>query len=231
MKFPHVATLIASSVWLMSCGNEAASNDSTSQSPDVVHSITLSNGKDFNGWSHVCVENKPIEEVWSLIDGVIRCQGEPLGYLQTNESYQDFTLTFEWRWPAEPGNSGVLLRIASEPETFMPKCVEAQLKHQSAGDIWSFFGASLDTSGQRTRSIQGHESLGDFDGISHLKDNENPAGEWNQYEITLVGDTLIISINGETVNEATGLDVVSGPIGFQSEGAEIHFRNIQIIPL
>lgn len=58
-------------------------------------------------------------------------------------------LSFEWRWApgSEPGNSGVLLRIAGEPETFMPKCVEAQLKHGSAGDIWAFYGAGLDAGG------------------------------------------------------------------------------------
>jgi hypothetical protein len=35
-------------------------------------------------------------------------------------------------------------------------------------------------------------------------------------------------VNGELVNQASGLDVLKGPIGLQSEGAEIHFRNIEV---
>jgi PII-like signaling protein len=40
-----------------------------------------------------------------------------------------------------------------------------------------------------------------------------------------------VFINGVKVNEAQGAEVVRGPIGFQSEGGEIHFRTIRIIPL
>lgn len=203
--------------------------------PDVevaeyAESTTLFNGKNLEGWTHVLVEDLPMESVWSVVDGVIICKGEPLGYLQTKNSYQDFTLTFEWRWApgGKPGNSGVLLRIASEPETFMPKCVEAQLKHGSAGDIWAFIGAGLNAEGERAREVKDHPQLGDFNGISKIKDAEKPAGEWNQYEITLSGDAVTLKVNGQLVNEATGLDVVAGPIGFQSEGGEIHFRNFEL---
>ena len=37
--------------------------------------------------------------------------------------------------------------------------------------------------------------------------------------------------NGEKVNEATGLDVVAGTIGLQSEGGEIHFRTVELTRL
>lgn len=195
--------------------------------------IALFNGTNFDGWSHVLVEDMALEDVWSVEDSVIVCKGEPLGYLHTDTSYQDFVLTFEWRWApgGEPGNSGVLLRIAGEPETFMPKCVEAQLKHTSAGDIWAFYGANVEGDAERTRTVEDHDALGDFMGIEKIKDAEKPPGEWNQYEITLSGESMVLKVNGELVNEAHGLDVVSGPIGFQSEGGEIHFRNIELSPL
>jgi len=224
-KHPFAIAAIAAAL-LASCSSEI----------EVIEynpSIDLFNGENLDGWSHVCVENKPIEAVWSVVDGVIVCKGEPLGYLQTKESYQDYTLSFEWRWApgVEPDNSGVLVRIASEPETFMPKCVEAQLKHGSAGDIWAFYGASLNAEGERARVVEANPKLGDFKGIAKIKDAEKPAGEWNLYEITVSGDALTLKVNGELVNEATGLDVVSGPIGFQSEGTEIHFRNIELLSL
>lgn len=196
-------------------------------------SVALFNGENLEGWSHVLVEDVPVEEVWGVVDGVLVCQGSPLGYLHTEASYQDFVLSFEWRWApgSEPGNSGVLLRIAGEPETFMPKCVEAQLKHGAAGDIWAFYDAALDAEGERAREVTANPKLGDFKGIGKIVDAENLPGEWNRYEITASGDSLSLKVNGQLVNQATGLDLVAGPIGFQSEGGEIHFRNMELRPL
>ncbi len=228
MKNSIIPATIAAAM-LVSCSSEVEVHESE---PATANPVALFNGENLDGWSHVLVEDLPMEQVWSVADGMIICKGQPLGYLQTESSYQDYTLTFEWRWApgGEPGNSGVLLRIAGEPIGFMPKCVEAQLQHSSAGDIWAFFGANLNTSGnERAREVTGHEALGDFQGISKIKDAEKPPGEWNAYEITVSGDALTLKVNGELVNEATGLDIVSGPISFQSEGAEIHFRNLNIL--
>ncbi len=193
--------------------------------------VQLFNGTNLEGWSHVLVgEGIGKEEVWSVKDGTLVCKGEPLGYLFTNGSYQDFTLSFEWRWApgGKPGNSGVLLRIAGKPATFMPKCVEAQLQHESAGDVWAFFGAGITGPSERSQEVKDHETLGSFKGFKKIKAAEKPPGEWNQYEIKVSGGSLELKINGELVNQASGLDVLSGPIGLQSEGAEIHFRNIRI---
>lgn len=225
---PSLIICTLATAWLTSCSQEQQTAAPTAPTQEAT---SLFNGLNFEGWTHVLVEDVPMEQVWSVVDGTIVCRGQPLGYLQTQESYKNFTLTFDWRWAPgqEPGNSGVLLRIASEPNGFMPKCVEAQLKHESAGDIWAFFGSGLDVESERVREVKGHETLGDFSGIVKTQGAEKPAGEWNTYEITLSGDTLTLTVNGQLVNTATGLDVVAGPIGFQSEGAEIHFRNLNIL--
>jgi hypothetical protein len=53
-------------------------------------------------------------------------------------------------------------------------------------------------------------------------------GEWNTTEILCKADgTIVAKINGTEVSSGKG-DLTEGPIGFQSEGAEIHFRNIKI---
>ena len=83
----------------------------------------------------------------------------------------------------------------------------------------------------RTREIKGNKALGDFKGIGKIKMAEKPAGEWNKYEIVVKGETMRLKVNGKLVNKATGLEVVSGPIGLQSEGGEIHFRNIKLTKL
>ena len=155
-----------------------------------ISSVELLNGDNLDGWSHVLVgEGVKKEDVWSVKDGTLVCKGTPLGYLFTDKSYQDFTLRFEWRWApgAEPGNSGVLLRIAGKPATFMPKCVEAQLKHENAGDVWGFFGASIDGPAERIQEVKDHKSLGNFKGVKKIKAAEKPPGEWNKYEIKVSG--------------------------------------------
>ena len=73
--------------------------------------------------------------------------------------------------------------------------------------------------------------LGKLSGITKIKDNEDEPGDWNTYEIYLLKGTLTLYINGEKVNEAHGLKEVPGQIGLQSEGGEVHFRTIRILPL
>jgi hypothetical protein len=197
--------------------------------------IMLFDGKSLEGWDcHLVDPNVKMEDVWSVKDGVLVCKGEPLGYLHTTRDFKNFKLTLQWRWAPpgkKPGNSGVLLRATGEPVGFMPKCVEAQLMSGSAGDIWAFIGFRTTGPKDRYREIKGHAALGDFMGVAKMKDAEKKPGEWNTYEIVLNGDKLTLSINGELVNEATGCDVVAGKIALQSEGGEIHFRRVSLVPL
>jgi hypothetical protein len=73
--------------------------------------------------------------------------------------------------------------------------------------------------------------FGKLSGVKKIKGNENEPGQWNRYDITLRGGELTLLVNGEKVNEATGCDVLAGKIGLQSEGGEIHFRTVRLIPL
>jgi hypothetical protein len=194
----------------------------------------LFNGECLAGWQCFLVDDDvKTEDVWSVRDGLLVCKGEPLGYLYTKGEYQDFKLAIEWRWApgGEPGNSGVLLRIQDDAVSFLPKCVEAQLKSGSAGDVWAFYGAKVEGPPDRFKKIEGHDALGDFAGVGKIKAAEKEPGEWNLYEITFQGDKLTLKVNGEKVNEASGCDVVAGPIGLQSEGGEIHFRRIELSPV
>ncbi len=79
--------------------------------------------------------------------------------------------------------------------------------------------------------IKDHDPLGTFVGVGKIKANEKKPGEWNKYEITVDGGTITVVVNGEEVNRATDCDVVAGRIGLQSEGGEIHFRTVKLIPL
>jgi hypothetical protein len=192
--------------------------------------VVLFNGKDLTGWTHFLEKKGPnadgsmgMEDVWSVDAerGVLVCKGVPNGYIKTTDDYTSFVLTFEWRWPGEPSNSGVLLRQVG-PDEIWPRCIEAQLKNGQAGDFWAMGGAKLDVA--RPDPERPNHGL-------KARAAEKPAGEWNRYHITVDGDRVVLKVNGELVNEGTGAEVVPGRIGLQSEGTPIEFRNIRLIPI
>jgi hypothetical protein len=200
----------------------------------------LFNGKDLAGWGHFLVDPKvPASAVWSVQDGVMVCKGDPLGYIYTNAEYTSFKLIVEWRWA--PGaaaklgrnpNSGVLMRVNGEPKPKgVPRTYEAQLQSGSAGDVYGFWGMPLEGDAARRREAKGHELLGDMVGFRKIEAAEKPEGEWNTYEITFDGPSLVVFVNGKKVNEATGAAVIPGRIALQSEGGEIQFRRVEIWPI
>ncbi len=185
--------------------------------------IELFNGRDLSGWKAILPEGAKPEDTWSWQDGVLVCKGQPIGYIRTERDYTNYALQLEWRFSPvtrQPGNSGVLLRIVG-PDKVWPRCVEAQLQHENAGDFWNIDDFPMRTDPSRT---QGRNTK-----RTHF--NERPVGEWNRYDITVDGPRITLRVNGEVLNEAWDVREVPGKIGLQSEGAEIHFRNVRLRPL
>ena len=60
---------------------------------------------------------------------------------------------------------------------------------------------------------------------------EKPPGEWNRTEVICDGGRIVVLMNGVLVNEGTNATPAEGKIQFQSEGAEIFFRKIEVRPL
>lgn len=189
--------------------------------------IALFDGATLEGWECFLVDaDAALEDVWSVEDGVLVCKGEPGGYLRSQGEWQDFRLVVEWRWPEEPGNSGVLLRIAGDSEQMLPPCAEAQLRHGSAGDMYGFQDFRISGPEERLSEIR----LPGWK-LARAADAENPAGAWNRYVITAQGGRISVLLNGVVVNEATECDARPGRIGLQSEGGVVHFRTVELFPL
>ena len=181
--------------------------------------ISLFDGKSLDGWK---VVGDPAG--WSVKDGVLATTGQPNGYVRTVNHYRNYRLSLEWRWTGKPTNSGVLLHTQS-PDKVWPKCVEAQLMHENAGDFWLLNHSSIMVNGNR---------VGPKDFANAPKRGasaEKPPGEWNQYHITCNGDKVTLVVNGRLLNEGTSADPSSGAICLQSEGSPIQFRNIVLEPL
>jgi hypothetical protein len=71
----------------------------------------------------------------------------------------------------------------------------------------------------------------DVKGFRGKEDVENPVGQWNTLECICAGDTITNILNGKVVNVGTGASHTRGKILFQSEGAEVFFRRIELLPL
>jgi hypothetical protein len=195
--------------------------------------LELFNGKDLSGWQQVLADpTVPMDKAWSAQNGLLTCQGTPLGFLYRGPEVTNFRLVVEYRWPAgsEPGNSGIFSRIG-EPRKALPNTIEVQLKHGSAGDVMGLQGKPIAGGQPRFFEVKKHEVAGDIAGVQKLLDAENPPGEWNRVEILAQGQRYQVWINGKLVNDASGVEVTSGPVGVQSEGGVIQFRRVTLTPL
>lgn len=217
MKISNAFGLVLACALTGAC---ASRSGSVSNTPTA---IELFNGKDLAGWTPYLGSPGDPAKVWSVRDGVLICEGNPVGYIRTQQKFMSFELELEWRF--EPtkgaGNSGVLLRVVGEDQVW-PKSIEAQLHSENAGDIWNIGEFPMHADAGRTdgrRTVKMHPT------------NEKPLGEWNQYSIRLDGGNLELRVNGLLQNTATDCQQVEGFIGLQSEGAHIEFRNIRIRPL
>ena len=68
-------------------------------------------------------------------------------------------------------------------------------------------------------------------GFRGKEDVEKPVGEWNTLECICDGDKITNILNGKVVNAGTKASHTKGKILFQSEGAEVFFRKIDLKPL
>ncbi|MEY4938333.1 MAG: hypothetical protein RIQ93_68 [Verrucomicrobiota bacterium] len=68
-------------------------------------------------------------------------------------------------------------------------------------------------------------------GFRGARDVEKPAGQWNALEAIVDGGNIVYFVNGVKVMEGTNGSYKDGRLLFQSEGAEIFFRKIELHPL
>ncbi|MHC4404659.1 MAG: 3-keto-disaccharide hydrolase [Planctomycetota bacterium] len=174
------------------------------------------NGKDLTGWKTtgnwiveeggiVALHPRPGEKGWQRYDA----------YLTTERKYRDFILDLEFKF-GKGGNSGVFLRVG-DPKSQVNRGFEVQI---------------LDTHGKE--NITAHDCGGVIGTAVPSKNMVKPAGQWNRYVITCVGNDLKVEFNGEKVID---LDLsktrlkdrpAEGYIGFQDEAKPVWYRSVRI---
>lgn len=182
----------------------------------------LFDGKSLKGWKIKLKNDKDdADKIFAVKDGEIQVSGGPWGYVYTEKSYKNYIIRYSWMYPKDQPekttmNSGLLLHIQT-PHAVWPKCIEPQGRYKDHGKIY-FPGWAKDDKGAKEST---------FDEAAQKKALKE-SYEWNTTEATVRGDgTISVKINGVPVSTAK-TELTSGPIGFQSEGARIHFKDIKI---
>jgi len=191
----------------------------------------LFDGKSLTGWTFIVKPDKDgkkadPKETWSVMEGTIRCTGKPNGCIVTEKVYGDYVLKLKWCFPAtgKGGNSGVLLHV--QDEKYWPTSIETQLLSGRAGDLLLTMPPDAKLDVEKSRQDPKLERR--YFRIEPKEPVEKPLGEWNDCEITCKGGDITLTINGVKVNEGKNCNFTKGRIALQSEGAEIHFKDIVI---
>jgi hypothetical protein len=211
-----------------------------SAEPAAPTTIRLFNGSDLEGWHADVPEadgNPDIAPSFSVRDGLLISHGNPQGHLITDDSFADYELLVEYRWPGEGGNCGVLVH-ASRPRMLygmFPQSLECQMHAGNAGDFWCI-GENIAVEDMAARRGGPPETWGGQEGDSrHIAnltdDSEMPLGEWNTMRIVCKGDTIDIWVNDDHVMSGFDCTATSGSIALQAEGTPCEFRRVDLTPL
>ena len=97
--------------------------------------------------------------------------------------------------------------------------------------VWDPNGTPKEFEGGRINWYGRDPEWKDVLGFRGRQDVEKPGGQWNKLDAFCEDDSLVYLVNGVVVNKATGSSLKAGKLLFQSEGAEVFFRRIELHPL
>ena len=170
--------------------------------------IQLFNGKDLTGWNHVGRGSFVVE------DGALVTQaGMGLLYYETR-SFRDFTLEVEWKVTNKCNNSGIFVRFPEKPPN-------------PGYAVTQGYEIQIDDCDKKGLKVQTGSA---YDQFAATKLASKPAGEWNKYQITIVGQHYTVVLNGEKVNEFDGVRGAEGYIGLQNHDpvSRVSFRSVRV---
>jgi hypothetical protein len=166
----------------------------------------LFNGTNMKGWytylDSLGKDNDPSHN-FSIINNLLHIEGKYFGYISTERSYADYYLRVAFKW-------GV--------KKYPPR----ENGKRDCGDYWCV--------GTTINSPNKYETAWGMKHIFRTENFENPTGEWNVMEIICSGDQSEHYVNGHLVNCGKNASVSNGKILLQSEGAEVYYQSVEIMP-
>lgn len=208
---------------LTSGGAEQEPAGTTNSSADQGF-VPLFNGTDLSGWVNV---NGSLE-TWTVSDGMIHCDGQPVCALRTEKQYENFILEAEWRHLKSGGNAGIFIWASALPAPGQPflRAIEVQVLDHGYGtsDWYTTDGDVFAIHGTTMKPFPPSKGMRSFPTEKRSKGSP----EWNHYRVTCQDGTLRLAVNGKDVSGGTDFVWRKGYLGLESEGSPVDWRNVRI---
>jgi hypothetical protein len=184
------------------------------------------NGKNLDGWAGAT-------DAVRVVDGALVWQPKKGGTLYTKEEFSDFTARLEVKLPPR-ANNGLAIRFPGRGNPAYDGMCELQI-----------LAEDYDKDGRN--KIDPRQAYGSAYGmVAAHRGYQRPANEWNYQEVTVVGSTIKVELNGTPILNADlssvtkfmgnkplppGRTRTRGHFGFAGHHDAVLFRNVEVKPL
>ena len=182
-------------------------------------------GKNFDGWAG------PLD-CCQITNSAIKWLPKKGGTIYTEQEFTNFIARLEFKVPPG-GNNGLAIRYPGEGDTAYVGMCECQVLDDNYEKA----------TGSQIDPRQAHGSA--YGMVAAQRGYQHPIGEWNYEEVTVVGPTIKVELNGTPILDADlskvtefmdnkshpGKDRTSGHFGFAGHNDPVMFRDISIKPL
>jgi hypothetical protein len=180
------------------------------------------NGKDMEGWAG------PVD-CCKVEDGAIVWQKDKGGTPYFNAVYTNFIVRLEFKLPPG-GNNGLAIRYPGEGDTAYVGMCECQVLDDNYEKA----------TGDKIDPRQAHGSA--YGMVAAARGYQRPIGQWNYEEVTVIGPTMKVELNGTVILDCDlskvteflanhshpGKDRTSGHFGLAGHNDPVMFRNLSI---
>jgi len=160
--------------------------------------IELFNGKNLNGWSYVH------DVSFDVHDGNMRLI-KGMGWLRSDQLYDDFIMEFECKALVEKYDSGFFFRSSITGKPWPDTGFQVNLRSDAMAYL-----------------VRGYRAM------LKPKLEEIPMGEWMKLRLESKGEEARLELNGKKIWEADFIEPEMGLIGIQAENRAFEFRNMRL---
>ena len=233
-----IISLIGLVLWLGTVQTVPVQQPTTFQFGEVTHWERITTDSNAPSQPLQWIDVNTSDSTWEVKGEELICYGNPIGVARSAKQYENFLMHVEWKHMEPGGNSGIFVWSSAIPgrENRLPDGVEVQMLELDwvnlnlrdgkkppvayvQGELFGVGGVETQPDnprGTRSKSIE-HRAKG--------------RGEWNTYDVVCVDGVVKLSFNGKFVNGLSHATQKKGYLCLESEGAEIHFRNLRIVEL
>lgn len=162
--------------------------------------VSIFDGSDLSGFRKIG------DAHWQIVDDYVESNDAKSSFLVTQDDYRDFHLQLEF-WPTPDANSGVFLRCQDPAVIANETCYELNIYDQHSNP---------------------DNATGSIINLAAPLVSIKAGNQWNTYDITARGSHIVVRLNDTLVVDFEDTRFTEGPIGLQSNGGLIRFRNVKV---